>query len=199
MLTTIAAGRVFDFSHVVGRGGGSGMGFSRAVSVALGAGDTVYVLNRGAEQIKDVPWNRAYVGARVGKFTIGPMPGDEEFVADFSRPGDGPGQFIWPAGLALDSQENVYVTDEDTRNVLSSAAIRIGAADELEPCEALTDSTGLARFTSAGGGADGGSGSTGCKLLTKPVTLMGACFCIASASAPSTASWMTESIVNTTF
>ena len=34
MLTTIAAGRVFDFSHVVGRGGGSGMGFSRAVSLA---------------------------------------------------------------------------------------------------------------------------------------------------------------------
>jgi len=33
MLTTIAAGRVFDFSHVVGRGGGSGMGFSRAVSL----------------------------------------------------------------------------------------------------------------------------------------------------------------------
>jgi DNA-binding beta-propeller fold protein YncE len=112
MLTTIAAGRVFDFSHVVGRGGGSGMGFNRAVALALGAGDTVYVLNRGAEQIKEVPWNQSYVGARVGKFTIGPVPGDEEFVADIGRPGDGPGQFIWPAGLALDSQENVYVTDE---------------------------------------------------------------------------------------
>jgi DNA-binding beta-propeller fold protein YncE len=112
MLTTIAAGRVFDFSHVVGRGGGSGMGFSRAVALALGEGDTVYVLNRGAEQIKDMPWNRAQVGTRVGKFTIGPVPGDEEFVADISRPGDGPGQLIWPAGIALDSQENVYVTDE---------------------------------------------------------------------------------------
>jgi DNA-binding beta-propeller fold protein YncE len=112
MLTTLAAGRVFDFSHVVGRGGGSGMGFSRAVALALGEGDTVYVLNRGAEQIKDMPWNRTQVGTRVGKFTIGPVPGDEEFVADFSRPGDGPGQLIWPAGIALDRQENVYVTDE---------------------------------------------------------------------------------------
>ena len=65
MLTTLAAGRVFDFSHAVGRGG-SGMGFSRAVALALGEGDTVYVLNRGAEQIKDVPWNRAYVGAPWG-------------------------------------------------------------------------------------------------------------------------------------
>jgi DNA-binding beta-propeller fold protein YncE len=112
MLTTLAAGRVFDFSHVVGRGGGSGMGFSRAVALALGEGDTVYVLNRGAEQIKDMPWNRTQVGTRVGKFTIGPVPGDEEFVADISRPGDGPGQLIWPAGIALDRQENVYVTDE---------------------------------------------------------------------------------------
>jgi len=88
------------------------MGFSRAVALALGEGDTVYVLNRGAEQIKDMPWNRTQVGTRVGKFTIGPVPGDEEFVADISRPGDGPGQLIWPAGLALDRQENVYVTDE---------------------------------------------------------------------------------------
>jgi len=112
MLTTIAAGRVFDFSHAVGRGGASGMGFNRAVALALAEGDTVYVLNRGAEQIKDMPWNRTQVGTRVGKFTIGPVPGDEEVVSDFSRPGDGPGQLIWPAGLALDSQENVYVTDE---------------------------------------------------------------------------------------
>ncbi len=64
----------------------------------------------------------------------------------------------------------VYVIDEDTREVLSSAAVRVGAADEQEPCEALTDSTGLARFQSSGGTPDGG-GASGCKLLTKPVTL----------------------------
>jgi hypothetical protein len=59
----------------------------------------VYVLNRGREQIKEVPWNQSYVGARVGKFTIGPVPGDEEFVADIGRPGDGPGTIHlarWP-------------------------------------------------------------------------------------------------------
>ena len=49
---------------------------------------------------------------RVGKLTIGPVPGDEEAVSDFSRPGDAPGEMIWPAGIALDSEENVYVTDE---------------------------------------------------------------------------------------
>ena len=40
------------------------------------------------------------------------MPGDEEFVADFSKPGRWPWELMWPAGIALDRQENVYVTDE---------------------------------------------------------------------------------------
>ncbi len=48
----------------------------------------------------------------MGKLTIGTEPGDEEVVCDCSGPGDAPGKLIWPAGIALDSQENVYVTDE---------------------------------------------------------------------------------------
>jgi DNA-binding beta-propeller fold protein YncE len=112
MLTTVVAGRVFDFSHAVGRGAISGMGFRLAVALALGEGDTVYVANRGWEQITNVPWTKTQLGTRIGKLTIGPVPGDEEVVSDFSRPGEGPGEMIWPAGLALDSQENVYVTDE---------------------------------------------------------------------------------------
>src|ERR671922_44341 len=112
MLTTVAAGRVFDFSHAVGRGALSGEGFRMAIALALGEGDTLYAVNRGWEQVQNVPYNRTQLGTRVSKFTIGPVPGDEEFVADFSRPGEGPGQLIWPAGIALDRQENVYVTDE---------------------------------------------------------------------------------------
>jgi len=112
MLTTVAAGRVFDFSHVVGRGALSGEGFRMAVSLALGEGDTLYAVNRGWEQVQNVPATRTQLGTRVGKFIIGPMPGDEEFVVDFSKPGANPGELMWPAGIALDSQENVYVTDE---------------------------------------------------------------------------------------
>src|SRR5919197_1541840 len=112
MLTTVAAGRVFDFSHAVGRGALSGEGFRMAVALALGEGDTLYAVNRGWEQVQNVPYPRTQLGTRVGKFTIGPESGDEEFVADFSRPGDGPGELIWPAGIALDSQGRVYVTDE---------------------------------------------------------------------------------------
>ncbi len=112
MLTHVAAGRVFDFSHAVGRGAASGLGFRMAVALAAGEGDAIYVLNRGWEQITNVPWNQTLTGSRVSKLTIGTVPGDEEVVSDFSRPGDGPGELIWPAGLALDSQENVYITDE---------------------------------------------------------------------------------------
>ena len=122
MLTTIAAGRVFDFSHVVGRGGGSGMGFSRAVALALGEGDTVYVLNRGAEQIKDVPWNRSYVGARVGKFTIGPVPGDEEFVADMATPEMALGNSYGPLALRLIARKTC--TSPTSGSTVSPSSIR---------------------------------------------------------------------------
>jgi DNA-binding beta-propeller fold protein YncE len=83
-----------------------------AIALALGKDDTLYAVNRGWEQVQNVSYNRTQLGTRIGKFTIGPAAGDEEFVADFGRPGDGPGQFIWPAGIALDGQENVHVTDE---------------------------------------------------------------------------------------
>jgi DNA-binding beta-propeller fold protein YncE len=112
MLTTMAAGRVYDFSHAVGRGAISGLGFRLAVALAMGEGDTLYAVNRGWEQVQNVPWNKTQLGTRIGKLTVPPGPGDEDVVCDFSKPGDGPGEMIWPAGIALDSEANVYVTDE---------------------------------------------------------------------------------------
>jgi len=112
MLTQLAAGRVFDFSHAVGRGAISGLGFRMAVALAAGEDDVLYVLNRGWEQVTNVPWNRTHTGIRVTKMTLGTEPGDEEIVSEFSRAGDAPGQLIWPVGIALDRQENVYITDE---------------------------------------------------------------------------------------
>ena len=59
-----------------------------------------------------VAWNRTAFGIRVTKMTVGPTPGDEEFVGEFSKYGDDEGDIIWPAGIVVDSQGNVYVTDE---------------------------------------------------------------------------------------
>ena len=88
------------------------MGFNQPVAAAIGEGDVVYVLNRGSETIPTVSWNRTGAGARVSIVTIGRVEGDEEFVGEFGEYGDGDAQLIWPVGIALDRQNNVYVTDE---------------------------------------------------------------------------------------
>ena len=112
MVTQIVAGRTFDYSHSIGRGAPSGLGFNVAIDIALGEGNRVYVLNRGYEYIPTVPWNRAGRGARVGIFNVGTEAGDEEFISEFSEYGDGQGELIWPAGITLDDEYNVYVSDE---------------------------------------------------------------------------------------
>jgi DNA-binding beta-propeller fold protein YncE len=112
MLTQVAAGRTYDYSHSVGRGAQSGMGFNQPVSVALGRDNRMYVVNRGSESISNVAWNRTGIGARVSRITVGPTPGDEEFLGEFSKYGSNDGEFIWGSGVAVDRQENVYVSDE---------------------------------------------------------------------------------------
>ena len=107
MLTQVKAGRVYDHSHAVGR-----RDMGHPVGVATGEGDVVYVLSRQQEQTADVPWNETAIYAKVGIYTIGTVPGDEETVRDFAGYGDGDGQLIWPAGIAVGSDHNVYVTDE---------------------------------------------------------------------------------------
>ena len=102
---------MFDFSHAVGRSAASGMGFRVPVAVATTA-DATYVVNRGYEMVPNVPWNRTALGVRISKVVLGSVSGEEEFITDFSTYGDAPGQVIWPAGVAVDSQGMVYVTDE---------------------------------------------------------------------------------------
>ena len=102
MITTVATGRVYNFSHVVGRGQSTGTGFSRPTAIDLAQDGSVYVVNRGGEQNP---------GSRVNKITIG-APGDEEFICEFALSGEGNGQAIWPSSVALDREENVYVSDE---------------------------------------------------------------------------------------
>ena len=112
MLTTIAAGRVYDYSHCVGRFAHRGMGFSNPSGLGLGAGDVVYVVSRGSEYTNGVAWDQTGMGSRVHICTMGTVPGDESFVGDFGAYGTSDGQFIWPQGIVVDGQRNVYVADE---------------------------------------------------------------------------------------
>ena len=102
MLTTIAAGRVYNFSHVVGQSLLTGEGFHWPTAVAVGGDGTVYVVNRSDE---------SNYSTRVSKITIG-APEDEEFLCEFGEYGQGDGHLIWASSLAVDREENVYVADE---------------------------------------------------------------------------------------
>lgn len=96
MLTTVAAGRVFDYSYCIGMYGMSGQGFWSPQDFAL-AGDTMYVLSRGAEEL----------GQRVSRVTL-----DHQFLGQFGAFGRGDGQFVWPRSIALDDDGNVYASDD---------------------------------------------------------------------------------------
>ena len=97
MLTTVAAGRVFDYSYSIGMVANSGNGFSTAQDFALGSNGRMYIINRGAEEL----------GLRISKLTL-----DHEFLGQFAGYGSGDGQFIWPRAIELDKDERVYASDE---------------------------------------------------------------------------------------
>ena len=86
MLTTVAAGRVYDYSYCIGMYSQAGRGFWAPQDFVLGSNDRVYVLSRGVEQL----------GQRISKINL-----DHEFQGQFGSVGAedgalfGPGQLIW--------------------------------------------------------------------------------------------------------
>ena len=107
MLTTVVAGRVYNFSHAVGQSLTSGAGFHFPTAVAIAKDGVVYVANRSDE---------SNISPRVSKITIG-APEEEEFICEFGTYGDADGEFIWTSSLALDRDENVYVADESLHRI----------------------------------------------------------------------------------
>ena len=98
MQTVMVRGRVYNYSHTIGRNATGGPGFRHPADLALGSDKTIYVINQGDEFQQC---------QRVSVITV-----DEEFIRDFGGSGQGDGQFTWPVAIALDKQENVYVVDE---------------------------------------------------------------------------------------
>ena len=97
-----------QYSHTLGRGEAYGPGFTYPVFMARGEGDLMYVLCRASEY--------APQGTRITVCTV-----DEEYVNAFARgvPNQGPhvfnfedGSLVWPTCIAIDSQGNVYTSDE---------------------------------------------------------------------------------------
>ena len=97
MLTTVAAGRVFDYSYCIGMYSQSAQGFWTPQDFVLGQNGRIYVLSRGVEQL----------GQRVSKINF-----DHEFQGQFGSFGGEDGRFMWPRSIDLDQHGRVYVSDE---------------------------------------------------------------------------------------
>ena len=103
MLTTTVAGRTWSFSHALGRNAAAGNGFTQPIAVATAPEGVLYVLSRGQEGAGGV----VAPNKRIGKLTI-----DQQFIGDFGRD-----QFVWPVGLAVDCQGNLYCSDEYSNSI----------------------------------------------------------------------------------
>ena len=108
-LLTIARGRVYNFSHVVGArasgktpDGKGAPGLNRPNAIAVGKDSVMYVANR-QDGSRDNP--------RIAKIRIGGRS-EEQYLLTIGRGGSGDGQFMWIAGIALDKEENLYVSDD---------------------------------------------------------------------------------------
>jgi tripartite motif-containing protein 71 len=101
-LTTVVRGRAYDWSYAIGRGAASGTGFNYPQTMCLGNDGDLFVANRG---------NENNFGSRVNRIKLA-GPGDEDLLAEFCKYGEADGRAIWPFGVAVDKQNNVYVSDE---------------------------------------------------------------------------------------
>jgi len=109
MVTQIAP-ITFKYSHTIGRQENrGGNGFFYPVAITHGAGNHLYVLNRGSETPAFFPCKRVTIltvdEELVGQFGQ-KIPPEE---ADASAPD---GTFMWPTAVALDREGNAYVADE---------------------------------------------------------------------------------------
>ena len=94
--------RTFTYSFVAGRSEFQGTGFRQPMDIALAPDDVIYVVNRSFESRPD--------GTRINVIRLGDE--GEEYITEFGSYGERGGQFLWPISIALDSDINVYVSDE---------------------------------------------------------------------------------------
>ena len=79
-----------------------GMGLDHPMDLGLGGGGVLYVINRSAPDTEG-----AWPYKRVTICTV-----NQEYLGEFSVGGTGDGQMMWPVSIALDTDENIYISDE---------------------------------------------------------------------------------------
>ena len=94
--------RTYTYESTAGRAEHVGAGVRYPIDFAITSENIAYIVNRGREDRPD--------GTRLTVMRLG--EDGEEYISTFGSHGEGKGQFIWPMGIALDKDTNVYVTDE---------------------------------------------------------------------------------------
>ena len=93
------------YSHTIGRGEQTGMGFRFPIDLTINPRTGyIYVANRSYEYRIELK--------RISMLTI-----DEEFLGQFSNGGEGEGDIYWPRSLAVDQDDNVYLSDEHLQKI----------------------------------------------------------------------------------
>ena len=103
----VTTDQLYSYSHTIGLYSLQGRGFNNPVDVALSKDGVMYVLNRAGPEVASRLPNK-----RVTMCTV-----DEEYLGEFSTGGVEDGQMMWPSAIALDSDGNVYVSDEALQRI----------------------------------------------------------------------------------
>ena len=103
MLTRHMAGRVYNYEYCIGKGGEAQNGFIHPQDFALGSGGSLYVVSRGHE---------FQISRGITKCTL-----DHQFIWDDRGPHFAGGQSPWPISVDVDSEENVYTSDDYTSRI----------------------------------------------------------------------------------
>ena len=98
---------MYRYSHTIGFYGLGGRGFNNPVDVAIRRDGMLYVLNRAGTDIE----------VRMGYKRVSMCTLTEAYHGDFSGGGSGDGQLMWPVAIALDAEENVYISDEALQRI----------------------------------------------------------------------------------
>ena len=103
MRTLYVRDRVYNYDHCIAGGPRTGGGFLHPSDFAIGSGDTVYLLSKGIDYIPAMGITKCGL--------------DGEFFWHERGPAFSERVGPLPSSVAVDSQENVYVSDEYTNRI----------------------------------------------------------------------------------
>jgi DNA-binding beta-propeller fold protein YncE len=105
MMVTVAPPPL-KYSHTIGLLALTGRGFSNPMNLASTPTGILYVVNRSNS-----------FQAQMGAVRVTVCNVEGEYLGEFAGYGMGDGQFVWPTSIDIDSQGNIYLTDEHRHDV----------------------------------------------------------------------------------